>query len=55
MATNRVKLKTPKGDSVIETYKDQVEYFLKMGYTKVNDVDIKKPINNNMKKNKDTK
>ena len=52
MATNRVKLKTPKGD-VIETSADMVEYFLKMGYTKVNDVDIKKPIN--MKKNKDNK
>ena len=53
MASNRVKLKTPKGD-VIETSTDMVEYFLKMGYTKVDDVDIKKPINN-MKKKKDNK
>ena len=55
MASNRVKLKTTKGDSVIETSKDMVEYFLKMGYTKHDQVDIKKPIINNMKKNKDTK
>lgn len=54
MASNRVKLKTPKGD-VVETTKDMVEYFLKMGYTKHDQVDIKKPIINNMKKNKDTK
>ena len=54
MASNRVKLKTPKG-YVVETSKDMVEYFLKMGYTKHDQVDIKKPIINNMKKNKDTK
>ena len=54
MSTNRVKLKTPNGD-VVETSRDMVEYFLKMGYTKVDVVDIKKPIINNMKKNKDTK
>ena len=54
MASNRVKLKTPKGD-VVETSKDMVEYFLKMGYTKVSNIDTKRPIINNMKKNKDTK
>ena len=43
MATNRIKLKTPNGDSVIETFADKEEYYLKMGYTKVNDA-VKKPI-----------
>ncbi len=54
MSTNRVKLKTPNGD-VVETSRDMVEYFLKMGYTKHDEVDIKKPVNNNMKKNKENK
>ena len=43
MATNRIKLKSPNGNSVIETFKDKEEYYLKMGYTKVNDA-VKKPI-----------
>ena len=43
MATNRIKLKTPDGNSVIETFVDKEEYYLKMGYTKVNDA-VKKPI-----------
>ena len=42
MATNRIKLKSPNGNSVIETFKDKEEYYLKMGYTKVNDA-VKKP------------
>ena len=54
MSTNRVKLKTPNGD-VVETSRDMVEYFLKMAYTKHDEVDIKKPVNNNMKKNKENK
>ena len=29
MATNRISLKAPKGESVIETTKDMEEYFLK--------------------------
>ena len=43
MATNRIKLKSSDGNSVIETFKDKEEYYLKMGYTKVNDA-VKKPI-----------
>ena len=43
MATNRIKLKSPDGNSVIETSNDMEEYYLKMGYTKVNDA-VKKPI-----------
>ena len=54
MASNIIKLKSPNGNSVIEVSKDMEEYYLKMGYTKVDDVDIKKPINN-MKKKKDNK
>ena len=42
MATNRISLKAPNGDSIIQTSKDMEEYYLKMGYTKVNDTD-KKP------------
>ena len=42
MATNRIKLKSPNGNSVIETSNDMEEYYLKMGYTKVSDTD-KKP------------
>ena len=37
MATNRIKLKSPDGNSVIETSNDMEEYYLKMGYTKVDD------------------
>ena len=43
MATNRIKLKTPDGNSEIETFADKQEYYLKMGYTKVSDA-VKKPI-----------
>ncbi len=42
MATNIIKLKSPNGNSVIETSKDMEEYYLKMGYTKVSGTD-KKP------------
>ena len=42
MASNIIKLKSPNGNSVIEVSKDMEEYYLKMGYTKVNDTD-KKP------------
>ncbi len=42
MATNRISLKAPNGDSVIQTSKDMEEYYLKMGYTKVSSTD-KKP------------
>ena len=42
MATNRISLKAPDGDSVIQTSKDMEEYYLKMGYTKVSSTD-KKP------------
>ena len=56
MATNRIKLKSPDGNSVIETSNDMEEYYLKMGYTKVSDTD-KKPssFSNNakLKTNKD--
>ena len=41
MATNRISLKAPNGESVIETSKDMEEYYLKMGYTKVSDTVIK--------------
>ena len=51
MSTNRVKLKTPKGD-VVETSEDMVEYFLKMGYTKGSKIDTK-PIINNVKLKKE--
>ena len=43
MATNRIKLKTPNGDSVIETFADKEDYYLKMGNTKVG-VTVTKPI-----------
>ena len=51
MANNRVKLKTPNGN-VIETSKDMVEYYSKMGYTKVSDIDTK-PIINKVKLKKE--
>ena len=41
MATNRISLKAPNGESVIETSKDMEEYFLKLGYTKVEATVIK--------------
>ena len=43
MASNVILLRTPKGDSTISVSKDMEEYYLKMGYTKVNDA-VKKPI-----------
>ena len=43
MATNRIKLKTPNGDSTISVSKDMEEYYLKMGYTKVG-VTVTKPL-----------
>ena len=49
MATNRIKLKTPNGDSVIETFADKEDYYLKMGYTKVG-VTVKKPMFSNKAK-----
>ena len=56
MATNRISLKTPDGNSIIQTSKDMEEYYLKMGYTKVGSAD-KKPssFSNNakLKTNKD--
>ena len=54
MANNRIKMKTPNG-SEVETSEDMVKYFLKMGYTKVSGTDKKPIINNEKKKNKDTK
>ena len=49
MASNRIKLKTPDGNSTIETFKDKEEYYLKMGYTKVDDT-VKKPVFSNKAK-----
>ena len=43
MATNRIKLNSPDGNSVIETSNDMEEYYLKMGYSKVIDA-VKIPI-----------
>ena len=43
MASNIINLKSPKGDTTISVSKDMEEYYLKMGYTKVNDA-VKKPI-----------
>ena len=51
MATNRIKLKSPDGNSVIETSNDMEEYYLKMGYTKVDDT-VKKPVFSNKAKSK---
>jgi len=53
MSTNRVTMKSPEG-TIIETSSDMVEYYSKMGYTKVDGVDNKKPISNfKFKKDKD--
>ena len=49
MATNRIKLKSPDGNSVIETSNDMEEYYLKMGYTKGDDT-VKKPLFSNKAK-----
>ena len=43
MASNIILLRSSKGDSTISVSKDMEEYYLKMGYTKVNDA-VKKPI-----------
>ena len=51
MASNRIKLKTPNGNSIIETFADKEEYYLKMGYTKVDDT-VKKPVFSNKAKSK---
>ena len=45
MADNTVTMKAPKSDSTIVVSKDMVEYYLKMGYTKVDVVDTKPIIN----------
>ena len=52
MATNKISLKTPKGESVIETTKDMEEYFLKLGYTKVEATVIKPKVFSNKTKYK---
>ena len=52
MATNRIKLKTPDGNSVIETFADKEEYFLKLGYTKVDGAVIKPKVFSNKSKYK---
>jgi len=52
MATNRISLKAPNGDSVIETSKDMEEYFLKLGYTKVDGAVIKPKVFSNKAKYK---
>jgi len=45
MADNTVTMKAPKSDSTIVVSKDMVEYYSKMGYTKVDVVDTKPIIN----------
>ena len=52
MATNKISLKTPNGESVIETTKDMEEYFLKLGYTKVEATVIKTKVFSNKAKYK---
>ena len=47
MATNRISLKAPNGESVIETSKDMEEYFLKLGYTKIDGAVIKPKVFSN--------
>jgi hypothetical protein len=43
MASNIINLKSSTGDSTISVSKDMEEYYLKMGYTKV-DVTVIKPL-----------
>jgi hypothetical protein len=43
MASNIINLKSPNGEATVSVSKDMEEYYLKMGYTKVNDA-VKKPI-----------
>ena len=52
MATNIIKLKSPNGNSVIEVSKDMEEYFLKLGYTKVEATVIKPKVFSNKAKYK---
>ena len=52
MATNRISLKAPNGDSIIQTSKDMEEYFLKLGYTKVDGAVIKPKVFSNKAKYK---
>tara|TARA_A100001201_G_scaffold131082_1_gene117115 strand:+ start:353 stop:529 length:177 start_codon:yes stop_codon:yes gene_type:complete len=52
MATNIIKLKSPNGNSVIEATKDMEEYFLKLGYTKVEATVIKPKVFSNKAKYK---
>ena len=49
MASNIILLRSSKGDSTISVSKDMEEYYLKMGYTKVNDA-VKKPVFSNKAK-----
>ena len=43
MASNIILLRSSKGDSTISVSKDMEEYYLKMGYTRVQDT-VKKPL-----------
>ena len=43
MADNTVTMKAPKSDTTIIVQKDMVEYYSKMGYTKVG-VTVTKPL-----------
>ena len=43
MASNIIILNTPNKETTVSVSKDMEEYYLKMGYTKVNDA-VKKPI-----------
>jgi hypothetical protein len=54
MADNTVTMKTSKGNSTIVISKDMVEYYSKMGYTKVENVDTK-PIIDKVKFKKENK
>ena len=55
MATNRISLKAPNGDSIIQTSKDMEEYYLKLGYTKVDVAVIKPKVFSNKSKYKTNK
>ena len=43
MTSNIINLKSPNGEATVSVSKDMEEYYLKMGYTKVNDA-VTKPI-----------
>ena len=49
MASNIIELKTPQGNGTIAVSKDMEEYYLKMGYTRVEDT-VKKPVFSNKAK-----